>query len=70
MLFVSFCCLKAAYPLLWAESKQKGCVACAWINKRAVVDLFLQKGGGGGLHQLRVFHKFWGIPNLEDVYIR
>ena len=42
---VQFGCIGADHHHLWSECKQKGCVACPWLNKHGVKDLFLQKGG-------------------------
>ena len=41
---------------LCGECKQKGCVACPWLNKHELQDVFLHKGGR--LNQVQGPHKF------------
>ena len=48
-LHVQFGCLTADHYRLWSECRQKGCVACPWVNKHGAATLFLHKGGGGGV---------------------
>ena len=64
---VRFGCITEDHHHLWSECRQKGCVACPWVNKHGVADLFLHKGGR--LNEVRGFHKFQGVSNLEEVYI-
>ena len=52
---------------LWSECRQKGCVACPWVNKDGAGELFLHKGGR--LNGVRGSQKFQRVSNLEEVYI-
>ena len=42
---VQFGCITADHHNLRSECKQKGFVACPWLNKHGSKDLFLHKGG-------------------------
>ena len=44
-LWVQFGCITTDHHHWRGECKQKGCVACAWLNKHGLKDLFLHKGG-------------------------
>ena len=66
-LHVQFGCLIAYHHHLWLECRQKGCVACPWVNKHAASTLFLHKGGR--LNDVRGSQKFQGVSNLAHVYI-
>ena len=59
--------ITADHHHLWSECRQKGCVACPWVNKDGAGELFLHKGGC--LNGVRGSHKFQGVSNLEEVYI-
>ena len=59
--------ITADHHHLWSECRQKGCVACPWVNKDGAGELFLHKGGC--LNGVRGSHKFQGFSNLEEVYI-
>ena len=45
-LSVHFGCITAYHHRLWGERKQKSFLACPWLIKHGVKDLFLDKGGG------------------------
>ena len=60
-------CLSADHHHLWSECRQKGCVACPWVNKHGVAILFLHKGGRR--NEVRGSHKFHGVSNPAQVYI-
>ena len=57
-LHLHFGCLIALHHHLWSKCRQKGRVACPWVNKHVVATLFLHKGGR--LNEVRGFHKFQG----------
>ena len=59
--------ITADHHHLWSECRQKGCVACPWVNKDGAGELFLHKGGC--LSGVCGSHKFQGVSNLEEVYI-
>ena len=59
--------ITADHHHLWSECRQKGCVACPWVNKDGAGELFLHKGGC--LDGVCGSHKFQGVSNLEEVYI-
>ena len=59
--------ITADHHHLWSECRQKGCVACPWVNKDGAGELFLHKGGF--LNGVCGSHKFQGVSNLEEVYI-
>ena len=59
--------ITADHHHLWAECRQKGRVACLWVNKDGAGEPFLHKGGC--LNGARGSHKFQGVSNLEGVYI-
>ena len=44
---------------LWSECRQKGCVACPWVNKDVAGELFLHKEGC--LNGVCGSHKFQGF---------
>ena len=62
-LHVQFGCLTADHHHLWSECRQKGCVACPWVNKHGASTLFVHKGGR--LNDVRGSHKF----QVAQVYI-
>ena len=64
---VQFGCLIAYHHHLWSECRQKGCVACPWVNRHGAATLFLHKGGR--LNDVRGSHKFEGVSNLAQVHI-
>ena len=43
LLRVQFGCITADHHHLLGECEQKGCVACPWLNKHGLKDLFLQR---------------------------
>ena len=43
---VQFGCLIADHHHLWSEFRQKGWLACPWVNKHGASTLFLHNGGG------------------------
>ena len=61
-------CITSGHHHLWSECKQKGCVACPWVNKEGVQDLFKYKKGGH-LQDVRGTHKFQGVQGLQHIYI-
>ena len=60
-------CPTADYHHLWSECRQKGCMACPWVNKHRVATLFLHNGGH--LNEVRGSHKFKGVSDLAQIYI-
>ena len=66
-LHVQFGCLSADHYHLWSECRQKGCVACPWVNKHGASTSFQHKRGR--LNDVRGSHKFQGVSNLAQVYI-
>ena len=42
---IRFGAITADHHHLWSECRQKGCVACPWVNKNGAGELFLHKGG-------------------------
>ena len=66
-LHVQFGCLTADHHHLWAECRQKGCLACSWVNKHGASTLFVHKGRCR--NYVRGSHKFQGVCNLAQVYI-
>ena len=64
---IRFGAITADHHHLWSECRQKGCVACPWVNKNGPGQLFLHKGGC--LSGVCGSHKFQRVSNLEDVYI-
>ena len=59
--------ITADHHHLWSECRQKGCVACPWVNKDGAGELFLHKGGR--LTGVRGSNNIQGVSNLEEVHI-
>ena len=64
-LHLQFGCLTADHHHLWSECRQKGGVACPWVNKHGVATLFLHQGGC--LNEVHGSHKFQSVSNLAQV---